>query len=185
MCAFWIAQPGGLVDDAIKEVEGVSDRATAIVAASLVEDHLTTALQARFHKHDQLHAELFKGTGPLAAFSTKIKMAVLVGLLSEKACKETQQIRKIRNHFAHETRSVTFEAQPICDMVKSLTLPDWYDIRIRVKPADSDTEHEYQFIDEHYKKLLHMPKHRFIATCRLLIAYCTTAPDAIPPAPRL
>jgi DNA-binding MltR family transcriptional regulator len=105
----WIHQSSpGTISAAFKEMQGNSDRAAGIVASAIVEDHLTTALKSRFHYDEPMIRELFKGIGPLAPFSTKIKLAFLIGLLSARACKDLQTVRRIRNDFAHKLDK-TFE----------------------------------------------------------------------------
>jgi DNA-binding MltR family transcriptional regulator len=114
----WISQSehGPNMGDLLKEVEGISDRAGAIVLSALVEDHLITLLKASLHQEEVIIKEMFNGTGPLAAFSTKIKLAFLIGLISEKALKNLDYIRKIRNAFAHNYSVSSFDSSPVREL---------------------------------------------------------------------
>lgn len=69
--------------DVLEEIKDGSDRATAIVAASFVEDHLTRMLKQRLvqeavNKVRNPIQDMFKGGGPLGDFSNKIDLAYLL-----------------------------------------------------------------------------------------------------------
>jgi hypothetical protein len=66
----------------IAELEHDSDRAAGIVGAVLVEESLTTLIRSRLIADEELLQELFRASGPLGAFSVKIKLAFLLGLYS-------------------------------------------------------------------------------------------------------
>ena len=88
--SFWYASehsddPEALMD-VYSEIESGSDRAAAIIAAAFVEDHLASAIKARFHPDEKLLNETFRSTGPLGSFSAKISFAFLIGLCSKEAC---------------------------------------------------------------------------------------------------
>jgi DNA-binding MltR family transcriptional regulator len=181
----WIHQSSpGTISAAFEEMQGSSDRAAGIVASAIVEDHLTTALKSRFHHDEPMIRELFKGTGPLAPFSTKIKLAFLLGLLSARACKDLQTIRRIRNDFAHKLDK-TFETQNIKDMAMNLTVPDWYNVTFSMPNIDNnEKEQELILIDEETKATLDKPRQRYLATCRCFLAFFTVEPPIVPPTPR-
>ncbi|NPU93980.1 MAG: hypothetical protein HPY82_18880 [Gammaproteobacteria bacterium] len=65
--------------------------------------------------------KIFDGYGPLATFSAKTDMALLLGLITERVHKDINLIRKIRNIFAHEAEKVGFEI----DQVKGLCAKLW------------------------------------------------------------
>jgi hypothetical protein len=64
-----------LLHAVIKEIETSSDRTTAIVAVAFIEDQLTTALRRRLHQDEKVLGDMFRETGPLGAFGTKINLA--------------------------------------------------------------------------------------------------------------
>ena len=172
------------VSSAIKEIEKGSDRAAAIVAAAFVEDHLTTVLKSRFHCDEKMTPELFQGSGPLAPFSTKIKLAFITGLLSARACKDLQTIRKIRNEFAHKLENLTFETQNIKALAINLTIPDWYNVTLGINQNDDgDKPIELSLINEEIKANLNEPRHRYIMSCRCFLAFFSINPPVTPPIP--
>jgi hypothetical protein len=89
------------VEDALKELDDGGDRAAAIVAATLVEEHLTVALECYLHRHPKVTKELFKISGPLGSFGAKIDLALLVGMFGHASYKELNTIKDLRNQFAH------------------------------------------------------------------------------------
>lgn len=92
--------------DIIHEIEGGSPRAVAVVAGAFVEEHLTKVLRWRLVKERiksnvDLQEEMFRPGGPLGDFGNKLNLAYLMGLISKDAWKELDDIRLIRNRFAH------------------------------------------------------------------------------------
>ena len=80
---------------AISEIgETASDRAVAIVAATFLEDHLTSLLKLTFVREEKTISELFRVSGALGAFATKIDLAYLLNLYSRDAWKELTAIKR-------------------------------------------------------------------------------------------
>src|SRR5437016_12606 len=88
---------------------GESDRSAAILAASYLEHCLEEYLLLRLVAGPTVNA-LFDGFAPLATFSAKIDIAFAVGLLPRHIQEDLKRIKKIRNLFAHELDSLTFES---------------------------------------------------------------------------
>jgi DNA-binding MltR family transcriptional regulator len=88
---------------------GASDRALGIIAASLVEIHLTKLIQDAFITETKIGQKqtvqelMFNSSGPLGPFSNKIRLAYLMGLVSADFFKELEIMKEIRNRFAHRT----------------------------------------------------------------------------------
>jgi DNA-binding MltR family transcriptional regulator len=155
---------------AIKEIETSTDRAAAIVAAAFVEDHLTTALQRRFHQDDEIINELFRGTGPLAPYSTKIKLSYLMGMISKQTATDLHYIRKIRNEFAHNIETTSFLNSPIKDWAMNLTLVDRYNLEVGVTRADRNTSVTLSLIIEDNRPALKTPRGRYVITCQCFLS---------------
>jgi hypothetical protein len=67
------------------------------------------------------HAELVDdASGPLATFSSRIRMCEALGLLQEAEADELHRILKIRNRFSHEVH-ISFSDQQIKDLCRALT----------------------------------------------------------------
>jgi DNA-binding MltR family transcriptional regulator len=105
--------------EAEAELRGTSDRAAAIVGASLIELQLEQLLIQSMVKGIE-PKPLFEGFGPLSSFSAKIRIAEFFGLLPPDICADADLIRKIRNEFAHTHEQLSFEAQKITSWLAAL-----------------------------------------------------------------
>ena len=92
------------------EMNNGSDRACVIVAAAFLDDMLKTLIQnfLTLGTYNQ-DRELFDSNGPLSTFSSKIKMAYRLGLISEFEYKALECLKRIRNDFAHDVLSKNLE----------------------------------------------------------------------------
>ena len=104
---------------ALEEVRTGGDRAAAIVAAALVDEHLGRVIIASLRQNKRIAQKMFTGSGPLATFSSKIDLAFLIGMFSEECCKELHTIRDIRNTFAHDLNT-GFDNQRVKDLANNL-----------------------------------------------------------------
>jgi len=106
-------------NDFQKNYKGESDRSVAILGSSYLENYLESILRDKF-ADDPIKDKVFSGYAPLATFSAKSDIALLVGLLTKRVYKDLNTIRKIRNIFAHKPDSVSFESPQIEDLCSNL-----------------------------------------------------------------
>jgi uncharacterized protein YPO0396 len=109
-------------DTFFNELQGESDRACALIAASALSDILQRLLTAKFiemteSEHDQLFDQQ---NAVLSSFSSRIRMAHALGLLSKKERKNLDTIRDIRNTFAHAVANITFDTDEVEKACKKL-----------------------------------------------------------------
>jgi hypothetical protein len=110
-----------------EQIEFDSDRAAGLVAGAIAERRLEHVLRSRFRFADlNLSQQLFRPSGPLGSFSTKIDLAHLQGIISAEAYKDLVNIKNIRNDFAHNLELDSFDAQSIKDRCNNLVLIDRY-----------------------------------------------------------
>jgi len=110
------------VDILFREFEGESDRACAILAATLLDTALEALLRARLVPNASTTDSLFGGpTAPLADFSSRIDMAFRLGLISPQFARDLHIVRRIRNDFAHNISGCTFEDASVRDRVLALS----------------------------------------------------------------
>lgn len=102
-----------------------SDRAAAILGASLLEDQLTTLLE-KFLVQDKDKGKMFNTYAPLSTLSAKTEMAYLLGLIPKDIRKDIDYVRKIRNLFAHKIEGVSFDKSPVSDLVSNLRAVQWF-----------------------------------------------------------
>jgi hypothetical protein len=106
----------------IAEIASQSDRGAALIAQAYLEDRLVAAIKARLVDNDDVLNRLFKGTGPLASFSSRIDIGLALGLYQVEAHKLFRQIKDIRNDFAHKARPLDFTTPSIADRCNNLNI---------------------------------------------------------------
>ncbi|GMO96259.1 MltR family transcriptional regulator [Bradyrhizobium sp. TM239] len=108
------------LDRALHDIDASPDRAAAIVAAAFIERHLELALKARLVQDDTYLKDMFRSSGPLGSFSSKIRMAYLLGICSKETTRDLETIKNIRNAFAHDVLIAGFDNQRINDLTENL-----------------------------------------------------------------
>jgi len=106
-----------------KELEGASERASAVVAGVFLDVALGEILRGFFVKDPTNDKKIFEGTGPLSTFSAKIDIAYRLGLISKREHQIIHTIRSIRNKFAHKLGKVSFSDQSIKAHCKNIEMP--------------------------------------------------------------
>ena len=111
-----------------EQIEFDSDRAAGIVAGSIAETRLEQTLQSRLRtaesKIQDIVQQLFRPSGALGPFSTKIDLAYLMRLLSDEAYKDFTNVKNIRNDLAHKLDHDSFDVPSIRDRCKNFILVD-------------------------------------------------------------
>jgi DNA-binding MltR family transcriptional regulator len=97
----WFVGGSDEIYRAIQKIETDSDRAVAIVAAAILETHITNAIKRRW-REDEKADWMLRADGPLGSFGPKIDLVFLMGLISPEGHRDMTFIKKIRNEFAHE-----------------------------------------------------------------------------------
>ncbi len=97
-----------------------SDRGSALIAIAWVDDALEVCLRAFFRDDKNIVDAVLQPMGPLGSFSSRIKTAYLLGIITASLYSELEIMRKIRNDFAHVRQAVRFNDQSIKDRCKSL-----------------------------------------------------------------
>lgn len=102
----------------LDEIRVESDRGLALIGAAFIDEKLAATLQAFFCKDadDFLHGK----NAPLGNFSARIEACYLLGLIDDIEWNDCNQIRKIRNEFAHKVLTASFKERKISDLCKNL-----------------------------------------------------------------
>ncbi|WP_292656181.1 MltR family transcriptional regulator, partial [Nitratifractor sp.] len=109
----------------VNELEKESDRGCALVAAAYLENEITALLLGFFVEQGKSATkELFDFNGPLGTFSSKIKIAFALGLISKETQISLDVIRRIRNDFAHLQDPLNFDVKEILQKIDNL-LPSY------------------------------------------------------------
>ena len=104
------------------ELDKESDRALVILAASYLENLLWeligTIMQVEEKDVNKLLFE--ESNAPLSTFSSRINMAYCLGLIDKDQKSDLDQIRHIRNEFAHKFFDISFQTRSIADRCRTL-----------------------------------------------------------------
>ncbi len=97
-----------------------SDRGSALIAVAWVDDALEECLRVYFQQDKTIANLILQPDGPLGSFSSRIKIAYLLGITTASLYADLEIMRRIRNDFAHVRQEVRFNDQSIKDRCKSL-----------------------------------------------------------------
>jgi hypothetical protein len=103
--------------DFLREFQVESDRAAAVLGGAYLESRLDTLLRKKFVKGLKLVDELFSAQGGLSTFSSKIRGAYAVGLITANTPTDLHLVRRIRNEFAHKSHGLSFRTDKIAALV--------------------------------------------------------------------
>jgi hypothetical protein len=110
---------GGEFHAFLTEFQGESDRAAAVLVAAYLDDLLRQLLLATFVDDTAPAAKLVEPERPLGSFAARIGAAYAFGLISDSERFDLDQVRDIRNRFAHRLQGLTFDEQSISDRCRT------------------------------------------------------------------
>jgi len=113
----------GLPEDALdflKEFEGESDRAAAVLGAAYLDECLKQLIVGFLIDDSKAVKNLLGDFGVLGSFSAKIEVSYCMGLLREEEYHNLRIIKKIRNRFAHRLHGYSFSEASVRDMCSEL-----------------------------------------------------------------
>ena len=156
-----------------EQIEFDSDRAAGIVAGAIVEQRLEEAIRSRLRMDlPAIASELFRPSGALGPFRTKIDLAHLWGLISDEVAKDLSNLKNIRNDFAHELELDSFDVQSIKDRCKNFYIVDKH---VGPVPARTFAEGVDHSVYRHpylgfpdYQEKLSDPRFRYTMTAQLI-----------------
>ena len=117
------------IEDLMKEnidirfsLNNETDRGCALLAVSFLEKSIEKCLSNKLIGSKNHKKLLFDFNGPLGNFSNKLSLSYSIGIITKMEYEQLQQIRKIRNLFAHSFKPITFETKEINDKVQQFKL---------------------------------------------------------------
>jgi DNA-binding MltR family transcriptional regulator len=169
---------------AIEELQSnPSDRAVGIVIASFVEMHLTDLIKSFFIKEKETKKDaatvanfMFQPTGPIGAFASKIRLAYLMGVISEECFKDLANMKEIRNKFAHYPQIGQFSVPTIRDKCKNFKMVDRYVID-PPNGIHGDPSALFGMERSNAAKRLQNPKERYVLSAQI---FCIGLQHATP-----
>jgi hypothetical protein len=149
-----------------------SDRSVAIIGGTIVELTLIAALKAFLHPNEKITKELFKTTGALGAFATKIDLGLLVGLYGDEAHRDLVTMKDIRNRFAHNLSVKDFDTQQIRAWVMNLKLVERHTMQTERGRAASEypTTSSYWIGVDSRDRALAIPRERYLLSAQVFCA---------------
>jgi hypothetical protein len=93
------------------ELIGSNDRASAVLGAAMVERLLIILAQTKMRMLSKTESDalFFDRGAPLQSFSARIEIAYAIEAITKEEKQHLDEIRRIRNVFAHALRPITFE----------------------------------------------------------------------------
>jgi len=107
--------------DVLAKFNKFDDRTCAIIAVALLEHRLERALiRSMYPLSSGARDRLLFGSGPLATFSAKIRVARAFGIIGPKVAHDFERLNEIRNVFAHTAHPITFRDRRIRNRLAGL-----------------------------------------------------------------
>ncbi len=140
------------------------DRHAAIACAAAIEHALKKAITLHLAPDADLRG-LFEEypSGPLTSFADRLTMARALGIVDAQVAHDLDQVRRLRNTFAHSVLPISFAQDDVAGLVS--------DLRILHNPT-------WRLFDTHHKQ----PRDRYVLTCA--IHYTAINDYVLPPTPR-
>lgn len=118
-----------------KLLQGIDERGLVLSLAAFAEDALGLLLKAFMLPIDAAHQLLEGFNAPLGTFSSRIKAAYALGLITKDQFEDLEHLRKIRNELAHSWHPITFAHPKIAGHIKALNYSS-FDDKFPERPFD-------------------------------------------------
>ena len=106
----------------INEFKKESDRATVILSAAKIDAQLYLLISKALKPSASSNDELLDGDSPIGTLSSRINLSYRLGLIDSQYAKSLHLIRKIRNAYAHEFKSMSLTNGGHADRIRELTV---------------------------------------------------------------
>lgn len=122
----WVRVPPGELKPHLREfgafldeLNRESDRGVVLIATSFIDELLRRSLEAFTIDHDRSRRMLDGFGAPLGDLATRTSACFALGLLSEREADDADNLRRIRNRFAHDIH-VSFDDPKIAALCGKL-----------------------------------------------------------------
>lgn len=106
----------------LRELEHGDNRSVILLGGAILDELLRRLLDSWLVPNDKIKKSVFDYNEALGTFANRIKMCFLLGLISEDMFDDLNNVRKIRNCYAHNIFVPDFENKEIKDKCDSLIL---------------------------------------------------------------
>jgi hypothetical protein len=155
----------------VAEIERQPDRGGGSRSSRSTRRAVAPYHQISSHSHESVEQKTFQGDGPLATFSAKIDLGLLLGLYTPQIHKQFHRIRKIRNEFAHNMKPITFRSQKVRDLCANLKFGPRAQ-RIFFEPFERMEPGDFKDIATELAKVLrptNVPRRQFMRSVQFLM----------------
>lgn len=133
----------------------LNDRARIVLAASILDQHLQTALLSHFPIIDTENreemAQLFEGdSAPLSSFSARIRVGYALGIFGPKTKQDLERIKNIRNVCAHSRVPVHFRDSAITEECMKFHALEYLKRKTVLGPKPKTAEQCFFVVVYHY-----------------------------------
>lgn len=111
-------------NDFLKDIHGKSDRAVAIIGASLLNAQIEQLLTVFFVQDEAEIEALLGGDRPSGNFGVRLRLAYLLGLISLEEHVDLAAVNRISEAFSRELEEISFDDLPIRAWCLDLSLPN-------------------------------------------------------------
>ena len=150
-----------------------SDRACAVLGAALLDARLESLYDRRLRTSKN---ELLSGNGALSTYSARIRVAHALNWITEDVAFDLNQIRTIRNEFAHNAdHELSFGNQSIADKCRTLLVAQ---VLIDANEYAASIPHRNFSVDviRAMGAVFHSPRQRFEVTVEMLAQHLDELP---------
>lgn len=139
------------IGDIVEEFKKESDRACVILSAAKIDAQLYLLLSKTLKPALGSQDELLDGDSPLGTLSSKISIAYRLGLIDSQFAKSLHLIRRIRNAFAHEFKSMSLATGGHADRIRELVVHfkdyvDYHEFKEAYFGKDIGLDKDFKFI---------------------------------------
>ncbi len=145
-------EPPEKTQEIVGELLNESDRGLALICAEQISEELESLLRSKLAAKKatadlgKIVDPMFKSsTGPLHSFSARIKFAYVFGWIPTDIFKDLENIRSIRNEFAHSSGKLRFTSPSIQARVKLLNI-------------GYEFETLFMFLQSRHSKIVRLPE---------------------------
>lgn len=113
-------------DGIVRDIMKGSDRVAAIVGCAFIEELLRERLKKQFGHDRDAFENVFGPNGPLGGISAQARFAYTAKTISRVTRDKILAVAKVRNKFAHKSKSPAFDHSELKECIKSLGKPRSY-----------------------------------------------------------
>jgi DNA-binding MltR family transcriptional regulator len=110
-----------------EEFHNQSDRVVAVLGGAYLDDVIENLLRAVFIREGEVADSLLRPDAGLGSHGSRCQLAFCLGLIRKHQYDDLKQVAKIRNRFAHNYKSLSFDESPIRDWCAALQQPKLFE----------------------------------------------------------